>query len=229
MHAISTILFEKPAYKNVICAGFLLDKNGEKMSKSKGNIIDSEKILNEVGVDAVRLQMCIGDPGNSKRFSIEQMKESVLPFLTVIYNCKTFYEQSEKEKYKKQIEDEWILSRLNTTILETTKNLEDYELDKALEKIIKFTVNDFSRTYIKITRERNDKGKILEKCLREISLMLAPYAPHISEYIFQIFDKKSVHLSPWPKVNKRLIDKNLEINFEVLLEIIEKGFAVRDK
>ena len=228
MHAISTILFDKPAYKNVICAGLILDKDGEKMSKSKGNIIDPEKIINEVGVDAVRLQMCVADPGNSKRFSIEQMKESVLPFLTVIYNCKTFYEQSEKEKYKKQIEDEWILSKLNTTILETTKNLEDYELDKALEKIINFTVNDFSRTYIKITRNRSDTRKVLEKCLKEISLMLAPYAPYISEYIFQIFDKKSVHLSSWPKPNKKLIDKNLEISFDVLLEIIEKGFAVRD-
>jgi len=83
LHAISTMLFDKAAYKNVICAGLLLDNKGEKMSKSKGNIINPKALTEEVGMDAIRLQMCVLDPGNQKRFSTEQMSSSYLSKLSV--------------------------------------------------------------------------------------------------------------------------------------------------
>jgi isoleucyl-tRNA synthetase len=157
------------------------------------------------------------------------VKEVVLPFLTVLSNCKTFYEQAGKNKNKKQIEDKWILSRLNTTIEQVTKELDEYSIDKSLGKIIDFVVNDFSRTYIKITRDREDTKEILGEVLHKVSLILAPYAPYISEYVYQCFNKDSVHLSSWPKVEKKFIDNKLEKEFNIALEIIEKGLAERDK
>lgn len=230
LHAISTMLFEDVAYKNVICAGHIVDENSEKMSKSKGNVISPRQIIDEVGVDAVRLQFCTTDPGSQKRFSVKMVKEGILPFLNVLYNCKQFYEQLEDKKTKKRIEDEWILSRLNSLIKKSGEYLENYAIDKALLDIMDFTVNDFSRTYIKMTRERDDTKQIVGGILKNISLLLAPYAPYVSEYIYQIFEKgKSVHLSSWPKADKKLIDDKLEERFISVMKIIEIGLRERDR
>lgn len=229
MHAIATMLFDNVAYKNVICAGLVVDEKGEKMSKSKGNIIKPSEMIDSVGIDAVRLQFCTVDTGNQKRFSVNLVRESVLPFLNVLSNCNRFYLQIPENKNKRTMEDKWILSRLNTVIGEATEDLNNYALDKALNKIMDFTTNDFSRGYIKLTRERNDTREILGEILEKISLMLAPFAPYISEYVYQNFSKKSVHLSSWPNSNKKLIDKNLENNFKTTFEIIERGLSERDR
>jgi len=229
LHVLSTLLFNKPAYKNVICAGHVVDENGEKMSKSKGNIIKPEEIINKTGVDAVRLQFCTVDVGNSKRFSYDLMRESVIPFLTVLSNCETYYQQLDNKKNKKSIEDKWILSKLNSLTEEVTKDLENYSLDIPFKKILEFVVNDFSRGYIKLTRDREDTKEILGEVLEKISLLLAPFAPYISENIYQNFSKKSVHLSSWPKVDKKKIDVKLEQEFESALKVIEVGLRARDK
>jgi len=154
----------------------------------------------------------------------------------VLSNCKTFYIQASSGKAssnlkleRANLEDKWILSRLNTTIKKATEDLEDYALDKALEKIMDFTVNDFSRTYIKMTRDREDTKEILGKVLKEISLLLAPFAPYISEDIYQEFEKTSIHFAKWPKTETKYINKKLESEFQEILEIIEKGLAERDK
>ncbi len=229
MHAISTMLFDEAAFKNVICAGLIVDEKGEKMSKTKDNLIKPSEMTDSVGIDAVRLQFCIGDTGNQKRFSVNLIRESVLPFLNVLSNCSRFYLQSLDKKNKKTLEDKWILSRLNTLIEEVTNDLENYALDKALNKIMDFSVNDFSRGYIKITRERDDTKEILGEILEKISLLLAPFAPYLSEYVYQNFSKESVHLSNWPKSNKKLIDKSLEDNFKLTFETIERGLSERDR
>lgn len=230
LHAISTMIFDKPAYENVICAGHILDEKGEKMSKSKGNAIKPREMLDSFGVDAVRLQMCMSDPGNSKRFSADMIKESVLPFLNVLYNCKTYFNQVQDSKLNEKIEDKWILSKLNKTIEESTKDLNEFNIDKAIQKIIDFVVNDFSRTYIRFTRERNDTKEILGEVLKKVALMIAPYAPYVSEWIFQDFEKgKSVHLSSWPKSEKDKRNDELENKFEFLQKVIEAGLKERDR
>ncbi len=230
LHVLSTALFDKPTYKNVICAGHILDEKGEKMSKSKGNIIVPNEIIDKVGVDAVRLQLCVVDPGNSKRFSESMMKKSVLPFLNVLYNCKTYYMQLDNKVPSKKIEDKWIISKLNRMLEETEQDLEKFELDIALNKIMDFTVNDFSRRYIRLTRGRTDTKKIVEEVLEKISLVLAPYVPYVSESIYQLFhEKESVHLSKWPKSEKKKIDKDLEADFSKIFEVIEEGFRLRDQ
>ncbi len=230
LHAISTMLFEEVAYKNVICAGHIVDENGEKMSKTKGNVISPRQIIDEVGVDAVRLQFCTSDPGSQKRFSVNMVKENILPFLNVLYNCQQYYSQLENKKVKKRLEDDWIISRLNSVIKKSTYDLENYAIDKALNCVMDFIVNDFSRAYIKMTRERDDTKEIVGDILEKVSLLLAPYAPYISEHVYQMFDKgNSVHLSKWPEYDKKLINNKLEEEFKIALSIIEKGLYARDK
>ena len=229
LHVLGVALFGKPTYKNVICAGHIVDEKGEKMSKSKGNIIKPKEIIDQAGVDAVRLQFCTTDIGNSKRFSYNLMKESVIPFLTILSNCKNYYNQLETKKNKIQIEDKWILSKLNSLIKKVSENLEKYSLDKALQDILEFIVKDFSRGYIRLTRDRKDTKEVVGEILEKISLLLAPFAPFISEYIYNNFSKESVHLSKWPKTKGKQINKKLETEFEQMLEIIENGLAERDK
>jgi len=229
LHVLAAILFDKPAYKNCICAGHIVDENGEKMSKSKGNIIKPNEMIEKTGVDAVRLQFCTSDAGNQKRFSFNLMRESIIPFLTVLYNCNTYYNQLENKKALMKIEDKWILSKLNILIDEVAKDLENYLLNAPFEKILNFIVKDFSRGYIKMTRDREDTKRILGEVLENVSLLLAPFAPYISEYIYSNFSKTSVHLSNWPKANKKKIDNELNKEFEKVLQIIEKGLAARDK
>jgi isoleucyl-tRNA synthetase len=228
LHAISTMLFSDVAFKNVICAGHIVDERGEKMSKSKSNVIKPVDIISRTGVDAVRLQFCTSEAGNQKRFSYDLMKESVLPFLTILYNLNKYYKQLENKKVSIKIEDRWILSKLNTLIGEVTKELEDYKLSEPFQKISNFVVNDFSRAYIQITREREDTKEIVGEILERVSLLLAPFAPYISEYVYRNFSKESVHLSEWPKADKKKIDDKLEKEFWTSLKIIEMGLAGRD-
>ena len=229
LHVLSTALFDKPAYKNVICAGHIVDGKGEKMSKSKGNIIAPREIIDKAGVDAIRLQFCTSDAGNFKRFSFDLMREGVIPFLTVLYNSKKYYDQMEKNKLKIKIEDKWILSRLNSVIEKATSELEKFHLDISFAEMQNFVVNDFSRGYIKMTRDRDDNKEIVGEVLEKVSLMLAPFAPYISEDIYKEFGKTSVHLSSWPKAEKKKIDVKLESKFTLLMSVIEKGLAIRDK
>jgi isoleucyl-tRNA synthetase len=228
LHVLGTMLFDKPAYKNVISMGHVVNEDGTKMSKT-GKMIKPREIIDQAGVDAVRLQFCTVDLGNSKRFSYDLIKESVMPFLNILYNIERYYDQLEDNKNKKSIEDKWILSKLNSLILKTTKDLEDYSLNLAFGKIQNFVVNDFSRSYIKMTRDRENTKEIVGEVLEKISLLIAPFAPYISEEIYSIFSKESVHLSSWPKADKKKIDSELEEEFEKVLKVIELGLAERDK
>src|SRR3989344_144233 len=231
MHIISTILFNKPAYKNVICAGHVVDEKGEKMSKSKGNIISPRAIIDQAGVDAIRLQFCTSDAGSQKRFSYELMRESVIPFLTVLYNVNNYYKQLEdkKTKTKLKIEDKWILSRVNSVIKNVTEGLNSYSLDKPFQELNNFVVNDLSRGYIKMTRDREDTKQVIGEVLEIVVGLLAPLAPYISENIYQNFSKNSVHLSKWPVYDKKKINLKLEAKLSQTLKVIERGMAEREK
>ena len=229
LHVLGVLLFNSKAYKNVICAGHVVDEKGEKMSKSKGNIIKPDETIEQSGVDSIRLQFCTTNPGEPKRFSYNLMAESVIPFLTILYNCNNYYKQLESKKLKPQVEDKWILSKLNSLIDKVTKELENYSIDKAFLKISDFVTNDFSRGYIKITRDREDTKEIVSEILEKVSLLLAPFAPYITEYIYQNFSKSSVHLSKWPEIQRKKIDKKLESKFFYVLQVIEKGLMERDK
>ena len=228
LHVLGTLLFDKPAYKSVICAGHVVDENGEKMSKSKGNIIDYKEMENKVGVDAIRLQFCSNNVGNQKRFSYDLIKENVIPFLNVLYNCNVYYNQLENKNSEKNIEDKWILSKLNSLIKDITIFLEDNNISDSFKLIQDFVVKDLSKRYIRITREKGNK-KVLKEILEDISKLLAPFAPYISEYIYSQFSNTSVNLTKFPKPNEELIDKGLEEKMSIVMKIIEQGLSERDK
>ena len=199
------------------------------MSKSKGNIISPRAIIDQAGVDAIRLQFCTSDAGSQKRFSYELMRESVIPFLTVLYNVNNYYKQLEDKKTKPKIEDKWILSRLNSVIKNVTEGLNNYSLDKPFQELNNFVVNDLSRGYIKMTREREDTKQVIGEVLENVARMLAPFAPYISENIYQNFSKNSVHLSKWPSYDKNKIALELEAKLSRALKVIERGMAEREK
>ncbi|MBU3912883.1 MAG: isoleucine--tRNA ligase [Nanoarchaeota archaeon] len=231
LHVLGALLFNDVAYKNVICAGHIVDENGEKMSKSKGNMLAPDKVLDEIGVDANRLQFCTVDIGASKRFGINLVREEVLPFLNVLWNTYQFYQQIENSGAgKERIEDRWIISRMNSVLKEATENLNSYQIEKAIYPLMDFVVNDFSKKYIKIIRERDDKNvkKVIGEILDNVSRMLAPYAPNITEVIHHDFGKNSVHLSSWPKADGKKINKKLEEGFKKVMKVIEIGLRERD-
>ncbi len=232
LHVLSTVLFDNIAYRNVICAGHIVDEKGEKMSKSKGNILNPDVVLDSVGVDATRMQFCTADIGSFKKFGIELVKKDIFGFMNVLWNTFQFYQQiNNTKKAETKIEDKWILSRMNSVIKEATESLENYQIEKGLLPVMDFIVNDFSKTYIKIIRDREDKNtkKVIGEVLENVAKLLAPYAPNITEVIYSEFGSKSIHLSAWPKPSEKAINKNLEEKFSIVAKIIESGLRERDK
>lgn len=248
--AISTILFDKPAYKNVVVGGLLLDDKGEKMSASKGNIIDPWELFNTVGVDAVRLQMCSAAPWNARRFGMESLNEAVIPLLRTLWNCFGFatrymaldgFDPSkyEKTELKMSIEDRWIMSSVNTLIKDVTLNLDKNDYHNAFKNLSAFIVEDLSRWYIRLIRDRlwlegasgMHPSKLsayvtLSEVLGKLCLVTAPIIPFISEEIHQVLKGgKSVHLMAWPKPEG--IDGQLQMSMDIVRKIFEAGSNLR--
>lgn len=240
MHVISTALFNKPAYKSVVCAGHLVDGKGEKMSKSKGNVLIPNEIFDTVGIDAVRLQMCTTNVGDQKKFSVHLVNESVLPFLNILFNTYRFTKNmitvSNKKPSELSIEDEWMISKTNSLIKEVTEEIEIHNYHNCLRKFISFVNDDLSRWYIKIIRDRASKKDeaipyVMNYVFGNLSKLMAPFAPYISEYInSNLFEtKESIHLSSWPKAketNKEL-EEAMELTKEITSKILKEREAVK--
>ena len=248
MHVISTILFDKPAYLNCAVAGHLCDDNGEKMSKSKGNIIKPLEIFDEVGVDAVRLLMCSYALGDSVRFGRGPLNENVLPFFNTLWNsyyfAREFMERQSLDglsfdKKKLALEDRWILSRVNSLIEDATNRLERHEYNHAISAIQDFVINDLSRTYIKLIRDRTveedaELAYVFRTVFDTVTRLLAPFTPYLSEEIYLGFTKKkdgaiSIHLESWPKSDPQHIDKDLEKSMQDAKDLIQSILQARDK
>lgn len=230
-------------YKKVICYGHILDKHGQKMSKSKGNVVDPWEMINKYGVDLVRWYFyTVNPPGEPKRFDEAELVKVRNQFHNLVFNSYVFLKTYGNSKNastvsakSKNILDQWILSRLNETILKATKDLENYEIGDAA-KAISNLVDDLSRWYIRRSRKRAEALPVLKDILLDICRLTAPFCPFFAEALFlSLGEKKSVHLESYPKANKKLI--NLELVEDMVLvrhwaslalaQRSEKGIKVR--
>ncbi len=228
---LSTIAFDKKPFENIMVHGMVTDLEKRKMSKSLGNIITPKEMINKYGRDYLRYYLITMSKGVD--FAIDEKAfKDIGKFFMILFNIHKFVSlfgfEIKKNAKGKEIEDKWILSRLNSTIKEVIDNYNRYTFHKATEKMMDFVVNDLSRRYIQITRNREDTKDILNYCFVSLIKLLAPIAPHLTEYLYkEMGAKNSIHLEEFPKI--RRIDKVLEGEFEHTLQIIETGLAERDK
>ena len=216
----------------------LKDEKGNEMHKSKGNTIWFDVAAEKIGADTMRLIYCLQDPTQELRFGFNVAKDP-RNNINILYNLSKLIENSKTKKVNK-IEDKWILSRLNFLIETVTNELESLHPHLATRAIRDFWLNDFSRNYIQIVRERiSREDKAVKFILKEVYVNLiklcAPIIPFVTEKVWQELKEKkivkqdSVHLSGWPKSDKKKINKGLEKEIQHMLLIIEKGLGERDK
>jgi len=234
----SIALIGKAPFKSVFGYETLKDEKGEEMHKSKGNAIWFDDAVNKIGADTMRLLYCLQDPSQELLFGFNAAKEP-RNNINILYNISKLVEKTKAEKIT-NIEDRWIISRLNNLIEEITKEIEDMHPHTATKALQNFWLNDFSRGYIQMIRDKiSVEDRAVKFVLKEVYLnvikLCAPIIPFISEKIWQelkekkIVDEESIHLCSWPKYDKKKINKKIEEQFENAIKIIEKGMAERDK
>ena len=244
LHAIATMCFDSVAYKNVVSNGLVLDKTGQKMSKSKGNAVDPFDTLSKFGPDATRwYMMSNSQPWDNLKFDLDGIAEVQRKFFGTIYNTYQFfvlyanldgfdYSQEETELNKRPEIDRWILSKLNSLIKIVDEAYADYEPTKASRAIQDFVSEQLSNWYVRLCRRRFWKGdyskdkisayQTLYRCLETVSLLSAPIAPFFMDKLFKDLDEvsgrqglASVHLSEFPIVNETEIDIDLEERMDI--------------
>ncbi|MDD5133343.1 MAG: isoleucine--tRNA ligase [Candidatus Nanoarchaeia archaeon] len=234
----SVTISGKAPFKSVLGYETLKDEKGEEMHKSKGNAIWFDDAIIKIGADPMRLLYCLQDPTQELRFGFNVVKEPVNN-LNILHNLGQLIKNS-KNKQPKRIEDRWILSKLNSLIQNVTEELENLHPHLATRALQEFWLNDLSRGYIQFVRERlseedEDVKFVLKTVYLNLIKLLAPVIPFITEKIWfnlktnGIVKEESVHLSIWPKPNKKLIDKKLEEDFGHLRMILSNVLFEREK
>jgi isoleucyl-tRNA synthetase len=258
LHALGALLFDSVAFKTVVSNGLVLDKNGVKMSKRLGNMVDPFETLEIFGPDATRWYLITNaSPWDSLKFDLEGIKEVQRKFFGTLYNTYQFFALyanvdgfNFKEKYIPVNErpeiDRWILSSLNSLITVVAKSMDDFEPTQAGRAIENFVDEHLSNWYVRLSRRRFWKGEYehdkicayqtLYECLQTISRLIAPIAPFFSDWLFKNLDKvtqqlslQSVHLSDFPKENAQLIDEELEERMQLAQDISSLILSLRKK
>ncbi len=254
--AISTLIFNRAPYKNVIVMGHVQDEDGQKMSKSKGNAVDPMDALNKFGADAIRWYFYVNSaPWLPNRFHDKAVEEGQRKFLGTLWNTYAFYvlyadiDNFDPTKYsleydKLSVMDKWLLSKLNTLVKTVDEYLNNYKITETARALQSFTDN-MSNWYVRRCRERfwakgMEQDKInaymtLYTALITLSKISAPMIPFMTEEIYQNLvrsvDKnapESIHLTDFPKVNEEFIDKDLEVSMDEVLDIVVLGRAARN-
>ncbi|KKQ38959.1 MAG: Isoleucine-tRNA ligase [Candidatus Moranbacteria bacterium GW2011_GWF2_37_7] len=246
--AVATLLGKGIPYKNVISNGHVLDKSGQKMSKSKGNVINPWEVIEKYGSDVIRWYFYTINPvGESKLFDEKDLQDRQRNFVMTIINTLNFYklygEKSSKLNVKSlklksnNILDKWILARFNMLVEEVTKNLDDYDATTAGRAINNF-VDDLSNWYIRRSRRRfrdenstdyKNAAATIRYILISLSKLIAPFTPFLAEYIFHNLEghEKSVHLENYPRVDKKLIKRELVGEMALVRKIVALGLKLR--
>jgi isoleucyl-tRNA synthetase len=254
--AISTLLFKKSCFKNVLCLGLINDESGQKMSKSKGNVVNPWDVLNKQGADALRWYFFTGvSPWLSKNFSVKAIDEVVRKFILTLWNTYSFFviyaNIDNFNPYSHSLEagdrfeiDRWIISELNRTVKKVNELMDGFNVTES-GRVIQNFVDVLSNWYVRRSRRRfwkseEDKDKIsaymtLYECLVTISKICAPFTPFLAEEIYKnltgSFGKgeESVHLESYPVADSDLIDEDLSFKMDTARKIVGLGRAVRNK
>lgn len=248
--AVSTLLNGKTPYKSVLSTGHILDEKGQKMSKSKGNVIDPWEIIEEYGADAFRWALLSDSaPWNSKRFSKQIVVEAKSKVIDTLNNAHAFFtlyasidnfDQAQFPLKKSENKlDRWVLSRLNSVLREVRKGLETNDFLNPAKNIESF-INDLSNWYIRRSRDRfwdsemsDDKisaYQTLYEVLVKVSMMIAPFTPFIAEEIYRnLVGTGSVHLTDYPEVDEAAIDETLEQDMLTVRQIVELARNIRNE
>ncbi len=254
--AISTLLFDEPAYKNVIVLGHVQDENGQKMSKSKGNAVDPFDALDKYGADAIRWYFYNNSaPWLPNKFSGETVIEGQRKFMGTLWNTYAFYilyaniDQFNPTEYELDYDqlslmDKWLFSKLNTLIKEVDTNLDNYRITESSRALAAF-VDDLSNWYVRRSRERfwqkdmpQDKVNAymtLYTALKTVAELAAPMIPFMTEDIYQNLvvsvdkdAKESIHFCDYPVANEAWINEEIEVQMDNLLTVVVSGRACRN-
>ncbi|WDL95585.1 isoleucine--tRNA ligase [Alicyclobacillus sp. ALC3] len=255
--AISTLVTGRAPYKNVLVLGHVLDENGKKMSKSKGNVIDPFEALDMHGADALRFYFLSNtQPWNSQRFYHKAVAESRSKFVDLLQNVHAFYalyagidefdpSQHSLAVSERPLLDRWVIARLNETTLRVDKLLDDYDATTAARTLQSFA-NELSTWYIRRNRDRfwaagMEQDKVaayltLYECLETLSKLIAPFTPFIAEDIYQNVVRAakpdapvSVHLCDFPTADSKLVDASLIAEMDQVLRVVESGRHLRNE
>jgi isoleucyl-tRNA synthetase len=255
LHAISTLLFDRPCFRNVICLGHILDAKGEKMSKARGNVIEPNSVINKYGADAVRWYFFTASPpGNVRRFSADMVADVTRRFLLTLWNTYSFFiNYANIDDYNPAVQsapshselDHWIISELNQLVADVDQGLENYDPTGAGRKIEAF-VDDLSNWYVRRSRRRfwkseSDADKLaayttLYQCLVTVSKLLAPYMPFVAEAMYRNLvcpaypdAPDSVHLADFPIADESKIDRHLAADVRLAMRVSSLGRAARSE
>jgi isoleucyl-tRNA synthetase len=258
LHAISTLVFDKVGYKNVVSNGLVLDKNGQKMSKRLGNAADPFVTINEYGPDATRWYMISNaNPWDNLKFDLEGIAEVRRKFFGTLYNTYSFFalyanidnftfSEEEIPMSERPEIDQWIISELNTLVKVVDEAYADYEPTKAARAISEFVQENLSNWYVRLCRRRFWKGEYaqdkiaayqtLYTCLLTISKLGAPIAPFFMDKLYrdltlatQSEKFDSVHLAEFPKYVGNFVDKLLESKMQKAQTISSLVLSLRKK
>jgi len=256
LHALSTLLFDKTCYENVICLGHILDAKGEKMSKTRKNVVEVWPVLNKYGADALRWYLFTASPpGNARRFSEQLVSEVTHKFMLTLWNTYSFFilyanidnynPLTETGKAVPSTLDRWIISELNQLVVDVDTALEIYNPTDAGRKLEEF-VDDLSNWYVRRSRRRfwkseNDTDKLsayatLYECLVTLTKLIAPFTPFLAEELYQNLVRSvnkdasvSVHLANFPVADKTKIDESLTVDTKLAIKLSSIGRAARSK
>ena len=254
LHAIGTFLFDQPAYKNVIVNGHILDKNGKKMSKSLGNVVDPIEMMDKYGADILRWYSVFSSPvGNSKLFNEDDLIEVQNKFFDTLINTIRFYilysgiiefeykDDSVIDIEKRSIIDKWILSKVNSVKKKYFQLMDEYEITKATRVLYDFTIDELSNWYIRRNRKRlrnpaDETDKLsgyqtLYEVIIELLQMVAPFSPFLSEKLYNTLkdENKSIHLSEYTDANVSVINTELEEEMKLAQDIVYLVRSIRVK
>ncbi len=255
LHAIATMAFDSIAFKTVISNGLVLDKNGEKMSKRKGNAVDPFDSIEKFGSDPLRWYMIsCSSPWDNLKYDSDGVAEVSRKFFSTLSNTYNFFAMyanvdgfsgtEEQVALSERPElDRWILSLLNTLVAHVEESLDDYEPTRAVREISEFVLDKLSNWYVRLNRKRFwsrglDTDKLaayqtLRTCLLTISKLMAPVAPFFSDRLFRDLtdgsETKSVHLADFPKVDETAIDTALEERMDIAQRLTSLVLSLRKK